>query len=228
MSVSRVKLAAAALAAAATIATIAFASLAQAPSAPTTAPSAPAPIAQTANDPKQDPLIPRRQFLAIDWAGARAAAAYLPRERRLSLLRSATDRAGMAARLTLPLVLPGEEALFEKLRLYTTHDHQYAATAAEDGALIELMGSRISAVAPAEAAEALAPLRLSADRARGYRIERTDYGVDITFNRFGAVYNISILCDNPYKDDRCTKDDYAVQLMESTIVLVGEEEAPQQ
>lgn len=29
------------------------------------------------------------------------------------------------------------------------------------------------------------------------RTERTEYGVDVTFNRFGAAYNVSFICDGP-------------------------------
>lgn len=29
------------------------------------------------------------------------------------------------------------------------------------------------------------------------RTERTEYGVDVTFSRFGAAYNVSFICDGP-------------------------------
>lgn len=55
-------------------------------------------------------------------------------------------------------------------------------------------GPRIAAArVPDAAGRALAQAR-----ARGLtniRTERTEYGVDITFNRFGAAYNVSFLCE---------------------------------
>ena len=173
----------------------------------------------------QQPVVPQQIYLQIDWAAARAAAARLQKNEQNSILRSAKRRAPMADRLTLPLLLPGDKKLNDNLKLYTTHDHQYSATSKQEGAIVELIGSRIAAVAPPQAAEELAPLRLSAERARGYRIERTEYGLDISFTRFGAAYNISVLCDDPYKDERCAKDDYAIGLVESANVVIPEPQA---
>jgi hypothetical protein len=178
--------------------------------------------------PAPSPVVPQRQYLQVDWPAARATAARIQRPRRESMLRQAKERAPMADSLNLPLLLPDDEKIDANLKLYTTHADQYAASSKQDGAIIELIGSRIATIAPPDVAAELAPRRRSAERANGYRIERTEYGVDISFTRFGAAYNISILCDDPYKDERCTKDDYAISLMNSTNVLVPESRMDQQ
>jgi hypothetical protein len=46
---------------------------------------------------------------------------------------------------------------------------------------------------PAARAAALA----QAQGLTNLRTERTEYGVDVTFNRFGAAYNLSFICNGP-------------------------------
>jgi len=60
------------------------------------------------------------------------------------------------------------------------------------------------AAAPAQAAPRLDPgaIRTAvrvppADRAQDVRTERTEYGVDVAFSRYGAVYSVSFICDAP-------------------------------
>ena len=36
-------------------------------------------------------------------------------------------------------------------------------------------------------------------------VEPTEYGIDISFVRFGAVYNVSVACDDPARDARCSQ-----------------------
>lgn len=64
-------------------------------------------------------------------------------------------------------------------------------------------GPRIAAArVPDAAARALAQAR-----ARGLtniRTERTEYGVDVAFNRFGAAYNVSLICEGA---PNCTEAD---------------------
>lgn len=64
-----------------------------------------------------------------------------------------------------------------------------AAAAAPRGPRI--LAARIPNTAARAAAQA---------QARGLtnlRTERTEYGVDVTFNRFGAAYNVSFICEGP-------------------------------
>ena len=60
----------------------------------------------------------------------------------------------------------------------------------------------VAAQIPVAAGRALAQAR-----ARGLtniRTERTEYGVDVTFNRFGAAYNVSLICEGA---PNCTEAD---------------------
>lgn len=50
------------------------------------------------------------------------------------------------------------------------------------------------------------------------RTERTEYGVDVTFNRFGAAYNVSFICDGPGAAG-CTEPEAVA--FASTLQLIG-------
>jgi len=86
----------------------------------------------------------------------------------------------------------------------------------QPGRIIEIYGSTQAfrapaaaapppgAAAPAQAAPRLDPgaIRTAvrvppADRAQDVRTERTEYGVDVAFSRYGAVYSVSFICDAP-------------------------------
>lgn len=69
---------------------------------------------------------------------------------------------------------------------------------------------------PAQASRAAAQAR-----ARGLtnvRTERTEYGVDVGFNRFGAAYNVSFICEGPGVAG-CTEPDAVA--FASTLQLIG-------
>lgn len=50
-------------------------------------------------------------------------------------------------------------------------------------------------------------------------IERTEYGLDISFVRFGAVYNMAIACDAPETDPRCS--DEGAKALAAQLEVVG-------
>ena len=75
-----------------------------------------------------------------------------------------------------------------------------------------ILAARIPTTAARAAAQA---------QARGLtnvRTERTEYGVDVTFNRFGAAYNVSFICDGPGAAG-CTEPE-AVAFV-ATLQLIG-------
>lgn len=56
-------------------------------------------------------------------------------------------------------------------------------------------------------------------------IERVEYGIDVTFTRFGAVYNVSIECARPETDFNCTEAG-AKALVGGLETIGGGEAAP--
>jgi hypothetical protein len=57
-------------------------------------------------------------------------------------------------------------------------------------------GPRIAAARIAPAASRAA-VQARAEGLTNVRTERTEYGVDVTFSRFGAAYNVSFICEGP-------------------------------
>ncbi len=69
---------------------------------------------------------------------------------------------------------------------------------------------------PATANRAAA--RARAEGLTNVRTERTEYGIDVTFSRFGAAYNVSLICDGPGVVG-CTEPEAIA--FASTLQLIG-------
>ena len=109
------------------------------------------------------------------------------------------------------MLAPADPALLQTARLFTGDRHYMMVVLREDQ-IIEIYGTtkalqspvvrpRNPAPAPAVAAARVAPgaaarTRASAQGLTNVRTERTEYGVDVTFNRFGAAYNVSFICES--------------------------------
>ncbi|CAN7178510.1 hypothetical protein [Brevundimonas sp. LjRoot202] len=126
----------------------------------------------------------------------------------------------------VPVLAPAEMGLLDTAE-FTTRDRVYMLTIQRGEQIIEIYGSVKAYQSPlaapaAQAAATTAPRgprmaaarvpdaagrALAQARARGLtniRTERTEYGVDVTFNRFGAAYNVSFLCEGA---PNCTEAD---------------------
>ncbi len=175
-------------------------------------------VAQTADTaaPPQDDPHPKPRLAEIRWPEAIKMAAA---EKRgiLAMQRAEIDQT-VIDKLTLPLMLPDDPRIDRAMRVFA-QTNTYAATAREEGALIEIVGTRVALAAPEQSP--LSRARKALTPPGGLRVERTDYGVEISFTRFGAAYNLSILCDDPVTDERCRKDDYAREIAESLVVVIG-------
>ncbi|MGV9006082.1 MAG: hypothetical protein ACOH1H_05005 [Brevundimonas sp.] len=117
-----------------------------------------------------------------------------------------------AAALAVPVLAPADPGLLQTARLFTGERHYMMVVQREDQ-IIEIYGTTRAlqspvahprtppaAVAPptnARVAPGMAALAQA--RAQGLaniRTERTEYGVDVTFNRFGAAYDVSFICES--------------------------------
>ncbi|MFN3668032.1 MAG: hypothetical protein ACK4VY_01865 [Brevundimonas sp.] len=120
----------------------------------------------------------------------------------------------------VPVLAPADPALLRTAHIYTG-DRHYMLTVQRGTQLIEVYGASKafrSPVPPAATAPVQTPgatagprvlgARLPAQAARAaaqaraaglanVRTERTEYGVDVGFSRFGAAYNVSFLCEGP-------------------------------
>ena len=126
----------------------------------------------------------------------------------------------------VPVLAPAEMGLLDTAE-FTTRDQVYMLVVQRGEQIIEIYGSvkayQSPLAAPQAGPVAAQPARgpriaaarvpdaagraLARARAAGLtniRTERTEYGVDVTFNRFGAAYNVSFLCEGA---PNCTEAD---------------------
>ncbi len=120
---------------------------------------------------------------------------------------------GQVQTSTVPVLAPADPALLRTARFYGGAGH-YMLVVERAGQSIEVYGSTKAfqspvsrpAVAPAPApaarlnargpgGAAVAMRRAQATGLADVRTEQTEYGVDVTFSRFGAVYNVSFICE---------------------------------
>lgn len=141
----------------------------------------------------------------------------------------------------VPVLAPADPALLRTARIFTG-DRHYMLVVQRGEQIIEIYGatkafrSPIAAASPNAAPTATvrpgprlqtgripAPAARAAARARGegltnVRTERTEYGVDVAFSRFGAAYNVSFICEGPAAAG-CTEPDALA--FASTLQLIG-------
>ncbi len=122
----------------------------------------------------------------------------------------------------VPVLGPPTPALLQAATFLDGERH-YMLVIEQPGRIIEVYGATQAFQAPAGSGEAgsaglrqganapavgLAPrtppgalptaVRAPAtDRPQNVQVERTEYGVDVAFSRYGAVYNVSFICDAP-------------------------------
>ncbi|MDP3406116.1 MAG: hypothetical protein Q8S03_15620 [Brevundimonas sp.] len=117
----------------------------------------------------------------------------------------------------VPVIGPPDPALLRTARFYPG-ERQYTLVVRPPGQIVEIFGSTRAfrppegvtlprpqqpASPPPVATRVIRQTPLAAARAEGQtrglgdiRTERTEYGVDVSFSRFGAVYNVSFICDD--------------------------------
>ncbi|HEV7227934.1 hypothetical protein [Brevundimonas sp.] len=200
--------------------------------APTPTPQAPA-----------GPPVPATVALTPD----RAEAAALAQARRNPLavrLRDVLSKSPARAALPAiqasetPVLGPPDPALLATAR-FIPGDGQYTLVVRDGDTVIEIFGTTRALRSPTGAplAAPLAPpprqaltrgpsaLEAASTQARQsglsqVRTERTEYGVDVSFSRFGAAYNVTFICEGPGGSVGCTEAD-AVAFAASLIVLGG-------
>lgn len=128
--------------------------------------------------------------------------------------RQSTAVLQLARTSPVPVLAPADPALIGGARLFTG-DRHYMMVIERGERVIEIYGStkafespagppaaptpdpvaarRLSARLPAGATTALA--RAQQTGLANVRTERTEYGTDVTFNRFGAAYLVSFICE---------------------------------
>ncbi|RZJ24520.1 MAG: hypothetical protein EON85_14290 [Brevundimonas sp.] len=137
----------------------------------------------------------------------------------------------------VPVLAPADPSLLAGARLFTG-DRHYMLVVTRGEQVIEIYGATKAfqsqgaapaappaVIAPVARAVVRAPAGLSEALARArqtglteVRTERTEYGVDVAFSRFGAAYNVSFICEAQAAPG-CTEADAVA--FASSLVLVG-------
>lgn len=126
-------------------------------------------------------------------------------------------------RVLLPVLIPAHPDIRDKIKIYGMRN-VYTATAAIDadasfsmtGTCNRVIGGDPDVVAFRKRI-AEGPPRLPGTRAP-YHISRNDFGVDLSFSKFGCGYVMTIECGDPAGDPRCAADDYITGLAQSLIL----------
>jgi hypothetical protein len=135
----------------------------------------------------------------------------------------------------VPVMVSARPELVQDLRIFAA-PNRYTASARNGSIAVEINGTRLPAKAPKNFAlprlsptfqqnlHTPAPGQDPADAGaiKDVVISRTEYGVDVSFSRFGSVYNLSIACDDPAHDPACTDENAAKTAAEMEVIGGGE------
>ena len=146
----------------------------------------------------------------------------------LPFARPTNPEAAAVTATTLPVLIPGTAALGldgnARVLLFPRPDF-YTLSITAPGLVIEVFGTRL---AHARTPDPLSTRRLNATDGDGYRVGQTEYGRELSFNRYGAAYSITVECDQPETDTHCRNDAYIRQLANSLIIAAGTPDAGDQ
>lgn len=135
--------------------------------------------------------------------------------------RPTNDDALRVTETRLPVLMPTLEALdlggTPRVLLFP-RENFYTLSVRGPRILIEVFGTRL---AHTEAPDPASLRRLRARGPSGLDITRTEYGVEVNFSRYGAAYSVTVECDNPLSDPRCTGPDYARRIAETMVIAAG-------
>lgn len=164
-----------------------------------------------------------RERLSATQALATAPAAPPPGIRAMaaSNLRNADEQE--VNRALIPVLIPADPSVRDKIKVYGM-ENVYTATAVLDAeATLSISGTcnRVIGGDP-DVVEARKRLAERSRRLPGtgasYHISRNDFGVDLSFSKFGCGYVMTIECGDPSTDIRCSGDDYITSLADSMIL----------
>jgi len=131
------------------------------------------------------------------------------------------DGAAAVTETRLPVLIPASNALAleaDARTLLFPRENFYTLSITGTDIVIEVFGTRL---AHAAAPDAMAGRRLRAADEEGYRVSATRYGQELSFNRYGAAYSVTVECTRPGEDARCRSDAYVRQLADSLLIAAG-------
>lgn len=168
----------------------------------------------------------QRSAAQLNVTAARAPATALPDAPGIRALAAARLRRVApkeVERALIPVLIPAASEVRDRITVYGM-ENVYTATATIDAeASLSISGTcnRVVGGDPKtiEFRKRLAekPRRLAGTSA-AYFISRNDFGVDLSFSKFGCGYVMTIECGDPSADPRCAGDDYITGLADSMLL----------
>ncbi len=153
------------------------------------------------------------------------ATARPPGMRAVAADRFKSVRAVEVNKARTPLLVPEGAGVAATLKVYAQGDSYSATAEVADGLAMRMSGARKKLVlgdapaARAKVAAMRAERRTLASVDSPYLITRSDSSTDLSFSKFGAGYVLSLMCDEPDTDARCTGDDFIVALASNLMLL---------
>ena len=184
--------------------------------------------------PENDQSSPVRETLpSIDWGEVRKRLearplkkdAFNPRLRLVSRQDAGALAREESDQVRFPVLVLNEPRALQNLKLYGQRNAYFSTTMQDEKVLIRVSGARkklILATPPPSIK------RLKVKRGQRpplpklgapYVITRSMSSTDLSFSLFGAGYVVSVICDDPQKDERCSQDDYIKEIGASLGLL---------
>jgi|GEM_PF-6637220 len=142
---------------------------------------------------------------------------------QLENFKAVNDRE--VARTRVPVLVPITSRTADATRIFARPNAYTAVIDLGDGARIEFIGTPMRVITP----NAEITRRRFAERRRvrkrlealdaNYVISEHEQGIDLSFSKFNVAYMISIYCDKPNTDNRCTQENYITSLASSVALL---------
>lgn len=126
-------------------------------------------------------------------------------------------------RVLLPVLIPAHPDVRDKIKVYGMANIYTATAEIDANASLSVTGTcnRVVGGDPEIAAFrkrlAAKPQRRTGTGA-AYHISRNDFGVDLSFSKFGCGYVMTVECSAPADDTRCAEDKYITGLADSMIL----------
>ena len=146
-----------------------------------------------------------------------------PGLRALSADRLQSVAPSEVQRALIPVLIPAATEVRDRIRVYGMENVYTASASIDAEASLSVSGTcnRVVGGDPdmVEARRRLSerPRRLDGTGA-AYFISRNDFGVDLSFAKFGCGYVMTIECGDPSADARCAGDEYITSLADSMIL----------
>ncbi|MCI4662125.1 MAG: hypothetical protein MRY63_09930 [Neomegalonema sp.] len=179
-------------------------------------------VAQQASDDPVQPQLLERGISSVDWEKVRKDAAQsglfgaVPASGNGAVGFSDLERVGDAT--SVPVMLPkslvrrSRLGLLEKPIRLSLKENRYSASCRTQARSYLIQGTRVvfSAQNNAEI-----PPTLNEDLAQAMRaalVDRTDYGVELSYELYGVAYSVGVFCSDLTQDAACQDDGFVRQL----------------